>query len=44
MKRFRILADAFRHTMDRYGSIAKAITGIVNRRIDKGLAQRVAVS
>ncbi len=43
MKHFRILADVFRHPLDRYDSIVVSIAGIVTRRADHRLAaQRLA--
>ncbi len=43
MKHFRILADVFRHPLDRYDSIFVAIAGVVTHRADRRLTdQRVA--
>jgi len=39
---FRILADVFRHAVERYDSIVLAVVGIVNRRLNKRLARLAA--
>jgi hypothetical protein len=39
MKHFRALDSVFRHCLDRYTAITRAIAGIVNDRIDKRLAK-----
>jgi hypothetical protein len=38
MKHFRILADVFRHPLDRYDSLVVSIAGLVTRRADRRLA------
>jgi hypothetical protein len=38
-KHFRVLASVFRHSLQRYNEITRAIAGIINSRIDKRLAE-----
>lgn len=39
LKHFRALNSVFRHCLDRYQEITRAIAGIINQRIDKRLAK-----
>lgn len=42
MKHFRVLDTVFRHCLDRYNEITRAIAGILNYRIDRRLAKVLA--
>ncbi len=42
VKHFRILADQFRHSVEMYDDVFRAVVGVVNSRIDRRLAAMAA--